>query len=118
MAQCLTNPTRNDEVAASIPGLTQWVKDPMLPQLWPGPRLQLRSDPWPRNFICNGAAKEERRKSWILLPYAQKPQTGYKLVTLSLVVVGGNRFGGTDYFHRFSFLDHVHGLPIQKKQGT
>ena len=25
MAQWLTNPTRNDEVAGSIPGLAQWV---------------------------------------------------------------------------------------------
>ena len=27
MVQCLTNPTRSREVAGSIPGLTQWVKD-------------------------------------------------------------------------------------------
>ena len=28
MAQWSTNPTRNHEVACSIPGLAQWVNDP------------------------------------------------------------------------------------------
>ena len=31
VAQWLTNPTRNDDIAGSIPSLARWVKDPALP---------------------------------------------------------------------------------------
>ena len=31
MVQWLTNPIRNNEVAGSVPGLAQWVKDLALP---------------------------------------------------------------------------------------
>ena len=34
MAQWVTNPTRIHEAVSSIPGLTQWVKDPALLWLW------------------------------------------------------------------------------------
>ena len=44
-----------------IPGLMQWVKDPVLPQLWLRLQLQLGSDPWPRNSICHGAAKNKKK---------------------------------------------------------
>ena len=43
MAQWLTNPTRNDEVTGSIPGLAQRIKDPASPELWCRLQMQLCS---------------------------------------------------------------------------
>ena len=49
--------------AGLIPSLAQWVYDLVLLQLQLGLQLQLRSDPWPRNSICCGVAKKERKKN-------------------------------------------------------
>ena len=46
-------------------GPVQWVKDLALPQLWLRSQLQLRSDPWPGNSICHGAARKEKQNSFI-----------------------------------------------------
>ena len=45
-----------------IPSLTQWVKDPALPQLWLRSQLQLGSDPWPRNSICLWGGQKRKKK--------------------------------------------------------
>ena len=49
----------------SIPGLHSGLKDPVWPELLRRSQLGLKSDPWPENSICLGAAKKKRNKQKI-----------------------------------------------------
>ena len=49
----------------SIPRLSRWVKDPVLPQLWHRLQLWHGSDPWPGNPICHRAAEKEKKYIYI-----------------------------------------------------
>ena len=51
----------------SVPGLAQWVKDLVLPQLQQRSQLQLESDPWPRNSTCCEVAQKKKKKKKLYL---------------------------------------------------
>ena len=64
MAQRLTNLARNHEVSGLIPGLAQWVKDPVLLWLWcrPAAVALIRPLAWEPPYTAGVALKRQKHK--------------------------------------------------------
>ena len=63
VVQWVNEPTCLCGIAGSIPRPAQWVKDPVLPQLWQRSQMQLRFDPWPRNFHIPQVQPKKKKKN-------------------------------------------------------
>ena len=63
MAQWLTNPTSNHEVAGSIPGLTQWLRIWHYQELWcrPVATAPIRPLAWEPPHAAGAALKRQKR---------------------------------------------------------
>lgn len=100
---------------ADLIPMHQWVKGLVLPQVWLRSQLLLRSDPWPMNSICCGAANKGKKKK--LINYSQEKKwredTNYpyedwkRLVARDPRATEGINRGSYQYLyvHEFNNLD-------------